>query len=181
MKDDLIREFMMKTIHEEVIPTLSLPLDELKVFADAVVDRFNNPFIQHSLLAISLNSVSKWKARCLPSFLGYVEKFGKLPEHLTFSLAALMAFYTGTERKEDALIGHRHGQEYLIKDDVDVLNFFACTSSKETKEFVHAYLSNETFFGKDMIQIEGLSEKVTEYLDAIRKEGMEAALKHFFG
>ena len=155
--------------------------DELKEFADAVVDRFNNPFIKHALLAISLNSVSKWKARCLPSFLGYVEKFGKLPEHLTFSIAALMAFYTGTEIRDGALIGHRGEQEYLVKDDADVLEFFAANSSKETAEFVQAYLSNEAFFGRDMTQIEGLSEKMNEYLNAIRKEGMEAALKHFFG
>ncbi len=181
MKDDIMREFMMKTIHEEVIPTLTLPADELKEFADAVVDRFNNPFIKHALLAISLNSVSKWKARCLPSFLGYVEKFGKLPEHLTFSIAALMAFYTGTEIRDGALIGHRGEQEYLVKDDADVLEFFAANSSKETAEFVQAYLSNEAFFGRDMTQIEGLSEKMNEYLNAIRKEGMEAALKHFFG
>ena len=174
-------QFMMKTIHEEVIPTLALPADELKEFADAVVDRFNNPFIKHALLAISLNSVSKWKARCLPSFLGYVEKFGKLPEHLTFSIAALMAFYTGTEIRDGALIGHRGEQEYLVKDDADVLEFFAANSSKDTAEFVQAYLSNESFFGRDMTQIEGLSEKMNEYLNVIRKEGMEAALKHFFG
>lgn len=43
----------------------------------------------------------------MPSFLGYIEKEGKLPEHLTFSLAALMAFYTGTEIRDKALIGHR--------------------------------------------------------------------------
>ncbi|MBE6108588.1 MAG: tagaturonate reductase [Erysipelotrichaceae bacterium] len=181
MKDDVMREFMMKTIHEEVIPTLTLPEKDLKEFADAVVDRFNNPFIKHALLAISLNSVSKWKARCMPSFLGYLEKFGKLPEHLTFSIAALMAFYTGNEIREGVLIGHRDGQEYPIKDDADVLEFFKENSSKETSEFVHAVLSNTSFYGQDLTQIEGLSEKVTEYLDMIRTKGMEAALVHFFG
>ena len=181
MKDDVMREFMMKTIHEEVIPTLSLPLDELKAFADAVVDRFNNPFIKHALLAISLNSVSKWKARCMPSFLGYIEKYGKLPEHLTFSIAALMAFYTGDEIRDGALIAHRGTEEYLVKDDADVLEFFKENSSKETSEFVQAVLSNTSFYGQDLTQIEGLSEKVTEYLSMIREKGMEAALVHFFG
>ena len=176
-----MREFMMKTIHEEVIPTLTLPEKDLKEFADAVVDRFNNPFIKHALLAISLNSVSKWKARCMPSFLGYIEKFGKLPEHLTFSIAALMAFYTGNEIREGVLIGHRDDQEYPIKDDADVLEFFKENSGKETSEFVQAVLSNTSFYGQDLTQIEGLSEKVTEYLDMIRTKGMEATLVHFFG
>lgn len=181
MKDDVMRKFMMKTIHEEVIPTLTLPEKDLKDFADAVVDRFNNPFIKHALLAISLNSVSKWKARCMPSFLGYIEKYGKLPEHLTFSIASLMAFYTGTEIRDGALIGHRNNQEYLVKDDADVLEFFKENSSKETAEFVQATLSNTGFFGQDLTQIAGLTEKVTEYLEQIRTKGMEAALVHFFG
>ena len=181
MKDDVMREFMMKTIHEEVIPTLTLPKQELKDFADAVVDRFNNPFIKHALLAISLNSVSKWKARCMPSFLGYIEKFGKLPEHLTFSLAALMAFYTGNELRQGVLIGHRHEQEYEIKDDAEVLEFFKENSGKATDEFVQLFLSNCGFFGQDLTRINGLNEKVALYLNEIRTKGMEAALVHFFG
>ena len=181
MQDPIMQDFMMKTIHEEVIPTLTLPKADLEEFANAVVDRFNNPFIQHSLLAIALNSVSKWKARCLPSFLGYVEKFGKLPEHLTFSIASLMAFYSATELTDGALKGHRGDDVYDIKDDAAVLEFFRDNSAKETGEFVHAYLSNEAFHGQDLTKIEGLEAKVTEYLGAIRSEGMEKALVKYFG
>jgi tagaturonate reductase len=181
MQDPIMQDFMMKTIHEEVIPTLTLPKADLEEFANAVVDRFNNPFIQHSLLAIALNSVSKWKARCLPSFLGYVEKFGKLPEHLTFSIASLMAFYSATELTDGVLKGHRGDDVYDIKDDQAVLEFFRDNSAKETGEFVHAYLSNEAFHGQDLTKIEGLEAKVTEYLGAIRSEGMEKALVKYFG
>ena len=61
----------------------------------------------------------------MPSFLEYIKNEGKLPTHLTFSLAALMAFYTGTEIRDKALIGHRDGTEYQILDDAAVLEFFA--------------------------------------------------------
>ena len=122
MEDDLIREFLLKTIYREVIPTLSLPEEELKSFAKEVVNRFNNPYVDHALLSIALNSVSKWRARCMPSLLGYVERFGRLPENLTFSLAALMAFYSTTEMRERALVGYRNGQEYRIQDDLPVLD-----------------------------------------------------------
>ena len=176
-----MKNFMLDTIHKEVIPTLTLPEQDLKDFADAVVDRFNNPFIQHALLAIALNSVSKWKARCLPSFLGYVEKYGKLPEHLTFSIASLMAFYSSTELVDGALKGHRGDDVYDIKDDEAVLEFFRDNSAKETREFVHAYLSTEGFHGQDLTKIAGLEDKVTEYLDVIRSEGMEKALEKYFG
>ena len=176
MQDDDVCNFMMKTIFDEVIPTLTLPEKELKDFADAVITRFNNPYVKHALLSISLNSVSKWRARCLPSLLGYVEKYGKLPEHLTFSIAALMAFYTGSEIREKALIGHRNGEEYKILDDMPVLEFFRDYSGKDTKTFVESYLSNEDFHGQDLTKVAGLSEAVCGYLDDIKANGMRAAL-----
>ncbi|MBD5510134.1 MAG: tagaturonate reductase [Lachnospiraceae bacterium] len=176
MQDDDVKNFMMKTIFDEVIPTLTLPKEELEEFANAVITRFNNPYVKHALLSISLNSVSKWRARCLPSFLGYVEKYGKLPVHLTFSIAALMAFYTGSEIRDKALIGHRDGQEYNIMDDAAVLEFFRDYSGKDTKTFVDAYLSNENFHGQDLTKVEGLSDAVASYLDDIKENGMRAAL-----
>ena len=66
MNDDVICGFMNKTIYDEIIPTLDLPKAELKDFAAAVTERFKNPFIDHALLSISLNSTSKWKARVMP-------------------------------------------------------------------------------------------------------------------
>ena len=176
MDDDDVRNFMMKTIYDEVIPTLTLPENELKEFAEAVVTRFNNPYVKHALLSISLNSVSKWRARCMPSFLGYIEKTGKLPAHLTFSLAALMAFYTGSEIREKALIGHRDGQEYNIMDDMAVLEFFRDNSGKSTVEFVTAFLGREDFFGQDLNKVEGLTDAMVAYLDDIKANGMRAAL-----
>ena len=176
MDDDDVRNFMMKTIYDEVIPTLTLPESELKEFAEAVVTRFNNPYVKHALLSISLNSVSKWRARCMPSFLGYIEKTGKLPARLTFSLAALMAFYTGSEIREKALIGHRDGQEYNIMDDMAVLEFFRDNSGKATAEFVSAFLGREDFFGQDLNKVEGLTDAMVAYLDDIKANGMRAAL-----
>ena len=100
MKDPVIRKYMEETLYNEVIPTLSLSKEDCEEFAKAVIDRFLNPFVDHRLLSISLNSVSKWEARCLPSFLGYVKKFDKLPKYLTFSIAALMSFYTSQTEAE---------------------------------------------------------------------------------
>ena len=176
MEDEGIRNFMLKTIYDEVIPTLSLPEEELKTFAGEVVNRFNNPYVDHALLAISLNSVSKWRARCMPSFLGYVEKMGRLPVRLTFSLAALMAFYTGTEIRGKALIGHRDGQEYQIMDDMAVLEFFRDNCEKETRAFVTAFLGREDFFGQDLNEVKGLTDAVAAYLEDIKANGMREAL-----
>lgn len=176
MEDQDVRDFMNKTIFDEVIPTLTLPEEELKAFAGEVVNRFNNPYVDHALLAISLNSVSKWRARCLPSLLGYVDKFGKLPPHMTFSVAALMAFYCGDEIKDGALQGSRDGQTYPIKDDMPVLEFFRDNCRKDTRSFVTAYLGREDFHGQDLNQVPGLTDAVVTYLDDIKENGMRAAL-----
>ena len=180
MQDELIFNFMKETIFDEVIPTLTLPKQDLADFANAVITRFNNPYVKHALLSISLNSVSKWRARCMPSFLEYIEKEGKLPTHLTFSLAALMAFYTGTDIRDKALIGHRDGEEYQILDDAYVLEFFAENSSKDAAEYTHAVLSNESFWGQDLTKLAGAEAAVAGYMADIRALGMRGAMEKNF-
>ena len=177
MEDADVRKFMMDTVFNEIIPTLTLPVEELKAFANAVIERFENPFIKHALMSISLNSTSKWKSRCMPSLIGYMEKTGEIPSHLAFSLAALMSFYTGTEIKDSALIGHRDGVEYKVLDDAAALEFFAANSSKDSMEFTKAYLSNTAFFGRDLTEFDGLADKVAGYVEDIRVNGMRAAIQ----
>lgn len=181
MEDGLILDFVKGTIFEEIIPTLTLPKQDLIEFAEAVLTRFNNPYVKHAHLGISLNSVSKWRARCMPSLLGYIESEGKYPKRLTFSLAALMAFYTGTEIRDETLIGHRGEEEYRIRDDADVLGFFAANSSKEPAEFAHAVLGNTDFWGQDLSALTGVEDAVASYLADIRALGMRGAMEKIFG
>ena len=177
MDDPLVRNFMNDTIQKEIIPTLTLPVEELKAFADAVTDRFNNPFIKHALLSISLNSVSKWRARCMPSLLGYVDKFHELPKNLTFSIAALLAFYKGEEIVDSALIGHRGEETYKIMDDPDVLEFFRDNSNLASYDLAKKYLSNTKFHGQDLTQVEGLLDAVAQDLENIRTYGARKAME----
>lgn len=180
MEDKLIRDFMNATIFDEVIPTLTLPKQDLLDFADAVIGRFNNPYVDHALLSIALNSVSKWKARCMPSFTEYIRLKGENPKHLTFSLAALMAFYTSDKLEGNALIGNRNGEEYKIMDDLAVLEFFRDYSGKSTEEFVKAFLTKESFWGQDLSVLGDTYKLVCGYLDDIRTLGMRAAMEKNF-
>lgn len=180
MEDELIRNFMHATIFDEVIPTLSLPKEDLCEFADEVIDRFNNPYVDHSLLAISLNSVSKWKARCMDSLIEYVNIFKENPTHLTFSLAALMAFYSSSVSDGKNLIGDRKGEKYVISDDEAVLRFFKENCKLETKLFVRAFLSNEAFFSVNLCEVGDTYKMVCRYLDDIKSLGMRAAMEKNF-
>ena len=52
---------------------------EKTAFASSIIERFKNPFANHQLLSISLNSISKFKVRNLPSLLDYLKITGSLP------------------------------------------------------------------------------------------------------
>ena len=117
MNDEVICGFMNKTIYDEIIPTLDLPKEELLDFAAAVTERFKNPFIDHALLAISLNSTSKWKARVMPSLKEYVKRKGALPKCITASFAFYIAFFSGHTLTDEGLIAEREGNTYTVKDD----------------------------------------------------------------
>ena len=181
MNDELILNFMQKTLYDEVIPTLTLPKDDLLAFAEAVTGRFMNPFIKHALLSICLNSVSKWRARCMPSLMVYVENEGKLPEHLAFSLAALMSLYHGGKLADGKLECMRDGEKYVLQDDMPVLEFFAGAEGMATAEYVAAFIGNESFFGSELIKVPGLKEYVAQAFDEIMAKGMRTVLAERFG
>ena len=57
---------------DELMETLNLPKNELKKFAEDVLERFNNPFVDHAVTSIMLNSFPKYQTRDLSAVLLYV-------------------------------------------------------------------------------------------------------------
>lgn len=102
MEDKKMSEFVHKCVFDEIIPTLDLPKEELIDYAENVFERFNNPFIRHFCSSISLNSVSKFKVRVLPSLLEYIKRTGNMPQNLILSLAKLIEFYKNGTPTDDA-------------------------------------------------------------------------------
>lgn len=125
--DERMCNHLRRCVFDEIIPTLDLPHDELLDYANSVVERFGNPYIKHYLSAISLNSVSKFKVRVLPSILEYIKRFDKLPQTLIFSLAKLIEFYRSD----------------MPKDDPAVIEFIRTHSVREI-------LANTDFWGQDI-------------------------------
>lgn len=178
MQDDDIRTYLERILNEEIIPTLTLPKQELEEFSNSVIERFNNPFIDHQLLSISLNSVSKWKARVLPSFKDYYQSHNqKCPKLIAFSMAALIAFYNGSEIRDGKLVGVRDGKEYNIIDSPFILEFFKENSSLPADQLTKKVLENKDFWGEDLTQYVGFEEMVTKDLENIRKNGAADAIK----
>ena len=164
MEDETIRGFLNKALFDEIIPTLDLPKDELDAFAGAVIDRFNNPYIDHRLTDIALNSTAKWKARVMPSVVEYVRRKGTLPKCLTFSFAAYIAYYCGAG--------------LAVRDDQWVLDFYKQTAAvDDAKELVAAVVNNAQMWDGALAAIDGFTDAVAADLTRIRTVGMYAAMK----
>ena len=172
MDHDVIRDYIKKFMFEEVVPTINLEYQQVSAFAHNILDRFSNPYIKHNLMDISLNSMTKYKTRVLPSVLEFIEKTGKIPKRGLFSLAALMYFYRGL----------REGEKILLKDDQVFIEMWNGYWSKHelgvlcTKEMVINVLSLETHWGRDLSNIPHFTETVTEYLQAIIETGMSNSI-----
>jgi tagaturonate reductase len=168
LEDNVVGGFLRDTIFNEICPTLDLSKEELDQFSNDVLDRFRNPYLEHELMSISLNSTSKYKTRVLPSVLEYIKRKNALPKNLLFSLAALIAFYKG----------ERNGEKINIKDDPSVLDFFSTQwETGNPAAVAKATLENTTFWGTDLTQYEGLLNAVTTSLEAIVSKGMKVAIK----
>ncbi len=183
MNDEVIGAFVSHTLSREILPTLSLPMEELEEFAANVVARFHNTLIDHELLSIAENSTSKWEQRVLPSIKGYVIANMQLPPCLTASLAFYIAFYRQAVEwtEEGQLIAQRKTaagtNAYVLNDDTAVLDFFYAHRNDDPEQLVHAVCENAALWGTALSLIPGLEKEVTEYLLCTLSDGVKACMK----
>lgn len=148
MEDEKVSAVLKRCIFDEIIPAIGDTEDNRK-FGGAVLERFSNPFIRHMLLSIALNSVSKFRARVLPTILEYKEQYGIYPKALTFSLAALIIFYK-TDKADDS---------------EDIIAFMKSASAADV-------LKKKEYWGQDLSD---LLPTVQGWCDLIQEKGMSAA------
>jgi tagaturonate reductase len=184
IKEPLIYKMMQKVIFEEIIPSMEGDAGKLTQYANAVLERFANPYIKHFILSIAMNSVSKFKTRILPSLTGYIAKTGRPPAALSFSLAALIAFYQGKNLAGREMTGARDGAAYSIQDDEDVLKRFAGLYSEtpgngveKARTITRAVLGSVDWWGEDLLAYTGLEDAVSGCLAAIWKTGVKEVIR----
>lgn len=152
MTNETLYRFFRASL-EEIVPFVSSDRSMTERFAADVEERFRNPYLNHQLTSIALNSISKWRARVLPTFRDFFAANGRIPEHLTVGFSCLMHLYR-TKYAE-------------LKDDAEVLSFFA--SGKPLKDF----LSDRTVWGEDLTAYPQFLETVTAQTERLaRGEGL---------
>lgn len=127
LDDKDLKKFLNVCLFDYILPTLG-DTEENRQFANAVLERFANPYIKHMWQSISLNSVSKFTARVLPTITDYTDKNNALPKPLVFSLACLIEYYKNNEVQDDKAV-----VEYIknrsVKDILSNAELWGCDLS----------------------------------------------------
>ena len=155
MTDEKISSFMETLLENEIIPFVSDDIAANKEFAQSVKGRFLNPYLNHQLTSIALNSVSKFKARCHVSFKDYYKAHGTLAPCFTLALSYLMALYSGVKKDGDKFVRNVGNRTIEVMDDREYLEFFANGGS------VADFLCGGAF-GEDLSVYNGLVKTVSE-------------------
>ena len=167
--DPVIGRFVKKVMFDELLETLDLPRVELTQFADAVLERFRNPFVKHFVTSIMLNSFPKFKTRDLPGLKIFLERKGVLPSGLVLGLAAIVTYYKGGKRGKD---------EIVLKDDpviIELLNNLWADGSPI--DVAKGVLGAEFIWGEDLNLIPGLTDRLADYIRMIQDKGMIETVK----
>ena len=157
MQDAKLSAFVKNTLDAEIIPFV--PGSEQ--FADDVQERFRNPYLNHQLTSIALNSISKWRARVLPSFRDNYEKNGVIPKWLTIGFSYLMALYSRVEKSGDGYLAKLPTRTIQVLDEKPYLEHFANGGS------IEAFMADPQIWGEDLTAYEGLLTTVLENVKKI--------------
>ena len=167
---EVIGKYIHKVQFDELMQTLNLPMEELQKFAADVLERFNNPYVDHQVTSIMLNSFPKFCARDLPGVKTYLERKGELPQGLVFGLAAIITYYKGGKREDGTEIVPNDAQEIM-----DLLKELWATG--DTQKVTDGVLGATNIWGEDLHAVPGLAELVKKDLDLIQEKGMLEAVK----
>ncbi|MBQ8612503.1 MAG: tagaturonate reductase [Oscillospiraceae bacterium] len=163
LTDEKLRRFVQDTLTEEINPFVSDDLAATAAFAASVTDRFGNPYLDHQLTSIALNSISKWKARVLPTFKDYFAARGMLPRRLTIGFAYLMALYASVYKTADGYAADVPGRTVALQDDAAYLEYFTAGGS------IAGFMADTAVWGEDLTAIPGFADAVAAHVAAIRR------------
>jgi tagaturonate reductase len=154
-------QFIRDLIFKEIIPSIEMEKTELESYAKDVLERFQNPYIKHYLQDISLNSISKFKVRVLPSLLSYIHKFNKVPTGLATAFAYLIYLYRGNHQE----------LKISLKDDEKYIMFFNNVwQSGNAKQITENVLSNIDMWGENLSERQELRSFISMKLEEIAQD-----------
>ena len=169
LHDKVIGSYIHKVQFDELMQTLNLPKAELEQFAADVLERFDNPYVDHQVTSIMLNSFPKYETRDLPGLKIYLERKGELPKGLVLGLAAIITYYKGGQRADGAPIQPNDAPEIMQR-------LAELWATGDTRKVAEGVLAATDVIWKESKQnlneIPGLTDMLTDFLNQIEVKGM---------
>ena len=164
---DHIQEFVHRLMTQEVAPHLSR--SDWADYRDALIQRFGNPYLKHSVHQIATDSSQKIPQRWPPSVLGQMAK-GQSFEHHALA-AAIFLRYT--------LAKDEQGKAYVLNDpQAESLMAIGANQATEPHACVCALLAREDLWGKELAASEAWLERVSYWHDQVLHQGVDATVKY---
>lgn len=174
VEDPQVGSLIRRALLEEIVPCLALPDEEKQQYVAEVLERFANPFVQHKLADIAMNSLSKFTARLLPSLDDYVRETGHVPPLIVSGLAAIVRMYQATRTEEGGYRGSRlNGEPLVLREDPEVLAMFAAWWKRfeggewTIEDLAAAVLGQSSWWGRDLQRVPGLSQALAAELHSL--------------
>ena len=161
-----IRTFVERLMSHEVAPHLSR-LDWAD-YRDALIERFANPHLKHSVHQIATDSSQKIPQRWPPSVLGQIAS-GASFEHHAMAAAVFLRYTLGMDEQ---------GQAYALNDpQAASLTAIGAEQRTAPATCVRALLAREDLWGQALPHHAEWTARVTHWHQQILQHGVDAAIQ----
>lgn len=179
MKDEGMRAFLGHALLHEIMPLIPLQKADVDQLAMEICGEMEKPAIAQPLLTIMQNGVRAWEKQALPLLEKFESREGILPACLCMGLSVLIMYFSGAKKNaQGAFEGLRAGEAYIAEEDEDVLLAFSRLSPDMPPETLsYAVLSDRDIWEKDLREIDGLTDLITDQIRDLQLLGLRAAME----
>jgi tagaturonate reductase len=167
MKDENFISYVKGLMLHEICPAVvgeNISEEEARAFSASVTERFQNPFLEHQWIAITMQYSSKMKMRNLPILKKHYQRNAAVPEHMALGFAAFLLFLKGSAENP-----------YPIKDD-NAGYFIEKWKNHGSATIAEAILADTAFWGEDLAALPGFAEAVKNDILEMEREGVSSIL-----
>jgi fructuronate reductase len=161
-----IREFVFRLMGQEVAPHLAR--SDWADYRTALIARFGNPYLKHSVHQIATDSSQKIPQRWPPSVLGQIAQ-GAAFEHHALAAAVFVRYTLGVDER---------GQAYALNDP-QAVSLMAMGAAQRTapEACVRALLACEDLWGSALPRHADWIARVTHWHQQVLQHGVDQAVQ----
>lgn len=177
LDDEIFSGYIQTLMFDEIIPSVvseTISNSMAGDFANKVLDRYRNSFIEHAWINITLQYSTKMSLRNIALIQNYCERFGQVPIYMSIGMAGHILFLR-THKTSDGYNGSSNGTTFQVKDDH--ASFYAeAWQNGSVSETVRSVLGNRELWGSDLNHLPEFTDTVTFWLETMIDKGVPETL-----